>query len=225
MISGFISLSTGVSAYHWQIITSLAWFSSITHLSGLTVLRSHHSNHQRNTTVRMVLMFVLLALLIVATVPSGYFSWGESEFQGFPSDEKHRFMSSPAICYFKPDSGAWDLWGSAATISSVTEAGSFQSMVVSVVLLLTGFSTRIVKMSRRLSQNITANIRRPISQYSQRTLVTISSRNGKHDRRGLRQWTLHVGIVQPCLAFFISARIIADTYSSLFTEVLMHETR
>lgn len=207
------------------MITSLAWFSSITHLSGMTVLRSHHSQQQRNMTVRVILMLVLLALLSIATVPTGYFSWGDSEFQDVPSDEKHKFMSSPAICYFKPDSGTWDLWGSIVTIHSVTEAGSFQSMVVSVLLLLHGFFTRVVKMSRRVSQSITGNIRRPISHYSQKLLMKISSRNEKRNRRGLRQRMWHILIIQPCLAVVISARIIADTYSSLFTEVSMHDTR
>lgn len=228
MISGFISLSTGISAYHWQIIAFLAWFSSITHLSGLTVLRSQPSSHQRNTTVRIVLMFVLLALLIVATVPTGYFSWADNEFQGYPLDKKQRFMSSPAICYFNPNSSTWDLWGSAATGSSVTEAGSFQSMVGSELLLLTGFFTRAVKMSRTLSQRITRNIRHPLSRYSQRLLINISSNHEKHDQRGRRQCIWHVVIAQPCLALFISARIIADSYSSLFSEVSIaqhHRTR
>lgn len=75
-MSGFISLSTGISAYHWQIISFLAWFSSITHLSALTVLRNHPSKHQRNIKVRMVPMVVLLGLLVVATIPTSYFSWG-----------------------------------------------------------------------------------------------------------------------------------------------------
>lgn len=105
LISGFISLSTGISAYHWQIIAYLAWFSSITHLSGLTVLRNHEYHLQRNTKVRLVLMFVLLTLLIVASIPTGYFSWANSQFHELPPDEKHRFMSSPAICYLRLDSG------------------------------------------------------------------------------------------------------------------------
>lgn len=174
--------------------------------------------------MRIVLMFVLLSLLIVATIPSSYFSWGDNEFQGLPSDEKHKFMSSPAICYFKPNSGTWNLWGSAATIASATETGSFQSMVVSVLLLLNGFSTRTVKMSRRLSQSITTNIRRPISRYLQKLLIKISSRNEKHGLRGLWQCMWHVVIVQPCLALFISVRIMADSYSSIFTEVSKHNT-
>lgn len=224
MISGFISLSTGISAYHWQIIAYLAWFSSITHLSGLTVLRNYQSHPQRNTKVRMVLMFVLLTLLIVATIPTGYFSWANSQFQELSADEQHRFMSSPAVCYLRLGSGTWNIWGSAETKLSVTETGSFQSMVVSVVFLLAGFSARTIKMSGRLSQNMNRGIRRPISHYSQRLLVVVSSWNEKQDHRGLRQRVWHIAIAQPCLAFFFSIRIIADGCSSLLTEVLLHFT-
>lgn len=225
LISGFISLSTGISAYHWQIIAYLAWFSSITHLSGLTVLRNHEYHPQRNTKVRLVLMFVLLTLLIVATIPTGYFSWANSQFQELPPDEKHRFMSSPAVCYLRLDSDTWDIWGSAATKPSITETGSFQSMVVSVVFLLAGFSARTVKMSGRLSRSMSKGIRRPISHYSQRLLVVISSRNEEPHRRGLRERIWHLAIAQPLLALFFSVRIIADGCSSLLTEVLHHHTR
>lgn len=167
----------------------------------------------------MALMFVLLVLLLVATIPTGYFSWGDSEFHNLPSDEKQKFMSSPAICYLNPNSGTWDIWGSVSAGKSVTETGSFQSMVFSALFLFFGFLTRAVKMSRRLSQNITTKIRRPIRRYSQRILVKVSSRNGTQNRQGLQNCIWHLVIVQPCLALFISARIIADSYSSLFTEV------
>lgn len=167
----------------------------------------------------MVLMFVLLILLLVATIPTGYFSWGDSEFHNLPSDEKQRFMSSPAICYLNPDSGTWGIWGSISTERSVTETGSFQSMVFSALFLFLGFLTRAVKMSRRLSQSIITKIRRPISRHSQKILLKVSSRDGKQNRQDLRNCVWHIVIVQPCLAMFISARIIADSYSSLFTEV------
>lgn len=167
----------------------------------------------------MVLMSVLLVLLLVATIPTGYFSWGDSEFHTLPSDEKQRFMSSPAICYLHPNSGTWDIWGSVSTERSVTETRSFQSMVFSALFLFLGFLTRAVKMSRRLSQSIMTKVRRPISHHSQRILVKVSCRNGKRNRQDLRNCIWHLVVVQPCLAVFISARIIADSYSSLFTEV------
>lgn len=74
-------------------------------------------------------------------------------------------------------------------------------------------------MSLRLSRNMTTKIRHPISYHSQKILVKVSSRNGKQNRQGLRNRILHLAIVQPCLAVFISARIIADSYNSMFTEV------
>lgn len=65
----------GLQAYHWQILVYLAWFSSITHLSGLTVLRSYLSRHPTGTYLRYALMAILLMILIVAIVPTGFFNW------------------------------------------------------------------------------------------------------------------------------------------------------
>lgn len=39
LASGYAQLSSGISNYHWQMLVYLAWFSSLTHLSTLTVLR------------------------------------------------------------------------------------------------------------------------------------------------------------------------------------------
>lgn len=41
LISGFTQLQTGISAYHWQRLVQLAWFSSVTHLCCLTALRDY----------------------------------------------------------------------------------------------------------------------------------------------------------------------------------------
>lgn len=157
-------------------------------------------------------------------VPTGYFSWGDSRFKDFPVDEKKRFMASPAICYLRPRSGTSEFWGWVMAWSPLTETGAFQSMVMSVLLLLAGFSARAVKMSRRLSQSFTTGIRRPLSRHAQRILVAVSTRNGGRGRQGIWERLWHVVITQPCLALFISSRLIADVYSSMFAEVSLPST-
>lgn len=167
----------------------------------------------------MLVMSLLLALVVFAMAPTGYFSWGDSRFENFPLDQKRRFMASPAICYLRPNSGTSGFWRWVVDWSPLTETGAFQSMVVSALLLLAGFSVRAVKMSRRLSRNVTTSIRRPVSRHAQRFLVIISTRNGDRGRQGMWERWWHVLIIQPCLALFISARLIADIYSSMFAEV------
>ena len=38
LASGYAQLSSSISNYHWQMLVYLAWFSSLTHLTTLTVL-------------------------------------------------------------------------------------------------------------------------------------------------------------------------------------------
>lgn len=56
LISAFILLSRGIQAYHWQLIVYVAWFSSITHISAMTVLRSFLCERRVETSVRLGLM-------------------------------------------------------------------------------------------------------------------------------------------------------------------------
>ncbi|TPX10114.1 uncharacterized protein E0L32_001311 [Thyridium curvatum] len=41
LISGFADLWNGISAYHFQLVSQVAWFSSLTHICGLTILRRY----------------------------------------------------------------------------------------------------------------------------------------------------------------------------------------
>lgn len=43
LVSGFTQLLCSLSAYHWQVIVDLAWFSSLPHLTTLTALRAFFS--------------------------------------------------------------------------------------------------------------------------------------------------------------------------------------
>lgn len=79
LTSGFISISCGLQAYHWQIVVYLAWFSSVTHLSCLTILRQYLSRRPTETYVRYILMVVLVLVLMVAIVPTGFFNWASKE--------------------------------------------------------------------------------------------------------------------------------------------------
>ncbi|WQF80709.1 hypothetical protein CDEST_05723 [Colletotrichum destructivum] len=75
LVSGFWSLKhgPGLSAYHWKMVVSLAWFSSVTHLSALTFLRSYLAKHPAGRLWRLGLMLILLVLLSVAFIPTGHF--------------------------------------------------------------------------------------------------------------------------------------------------------
>lgn len=69
LIAGF-SAYCSISTYHFNIVASLAWFSSTTHLSTLAVLRDYLISHPTIRTWRMIGMFGVLGLLFPAVLVS-----------------------------------------------------------------------------------------------------------------------------------------------------------
>ena len=130
LISGFSSLRSGLSSYHWQLIVHLAWFSSITHLSALSFLRHYLHNRKKERTLRITLMLVLLILLSVAVGPMGHFEWSEWG------------TGTPALCSFH--------------LGMSTGTTAFQSMVITITLLIYGYLIRIAKMIRKSADGLRA---------------------------------------------------------------------
>ncbi|KAF6829682.1 hypothetical protein CPLU01_07764 [Colletotrichum plurivorum] len=94
LLAGFKNLAdNSISAYHWQLIVYFAWFSNVTHLSCLTVLRRHFHRNQRDRRWRLLLMAVLWVGLLVAMVPTFYFNWATGE-------ETASRQGSNARCFF-----------------------------------------------------------------------------------------------------------------------------
>lgn len=86
LVSGYMSLKhdKGLSAYHWKMVVSLAWFSSVAHLSALTFLRSYLAKHPAGRLWRLTSMLFLLILLLVGLFPTGHFNFlGAREFSNF----------------------------------------------------------------------------------------------------------------------------------------------
>lgn len=75
IVSGFAQLRCGISAYHWQRIVQLAWFSSITHLCCLTFLRDYLHQHKSAQVWRIPGMVALVVMVIAALVPTAHYAW------------------------------------------------------------------------------------------------------------------------------------------------------
>jgi len=71
IIGGVSQLSSGLSVYHWFSVINLAWFSSVTHLLTITVLRSENSRRKLITKLRVVGMSILAVMLISIIAPIG----------------------------------------------------------------------------------------------------------------------------------------------------------
>ncbi|KAF2113284.1 hypothetical protein BDV96DRAFT_601462 [Lophiotrema nucula] len=95
LVSGYSQLNCGLTAYHWQIMVYVAWFSSFTFLSAMTFLEGYFQENHTMRIIRVCFMFVLASLLIVALLPTGSHNWlnllSEGEF----------YPSLPAACYFR----------------------------------------------------------------------------------------------------------------------------
>lgn len=94
LISGYSQLHCGLSCYHWNIVGQLAWFSSLTHLSCLTLLRNHLYNHPAERQWRLLFMFILIVMLITSMAPTGNYDWDHNEIVNRPSQPDY------AICYY-----------------------------------------------------------------------------------------------------------------------------
>ncbi|KAH6984474.1 hypothetical protein BKA56DRAFT_315841 [Ilyonectria sp. MPI-CAGE-AT-0026] len=135
LVSGLTTLQCRLSEYHWQILVHLAWFASITHLAALTFLRHYLHNHPTEKTWRLVAMLIMLVLLVSAIIPTSHFKWSNSgDYSWDESSTLFDAASNYAVCSYRLE------------VDSDTFA--FQSMLISILLLIYGYLIRLAKMRR-----------------------------------------------------------------------------
>jgi hypothetical protein len=216
MISGAAQLKCGISCYQWLVVVYLAWFSSLTHLSCLTLLRNYLHNRPAERTWRLVCMFVLVALLFFAFLPTVNYRWqlGRSaEGAGPPTPEDY------AICYLKPmsrlDYDAHSMYWEGLNYHSHSEH-TIVATSISIVLLFVGFVCRVFKLHQSFSKFLDHSIRRRISRSLRIPLrVVCDWCDVQGSPRSLKRYLLY----RPLLALFLTARVSADTWNSMFFEV------
>ncbi len=203
LASGYAQLKSGIDCYHWIIVVYLAWFSSLTHLTTLTVLRQYFRENHHARSWRAVVMFITVVMLGAALLPTGDNQW----FSG-PFDPA---ASIPAICYFR-------------RLTSTTYTERFElgrvstlSMVISLFVLASGYLTRIIKLSER------ATI------FSQTWLTEKPSGSLRNTQdSSLQRIEKHVpGLQKICwIAIYISleslyvwCKALSDVYQSMIWEV------
>ncbi|KAJ9616368.1 hypothetical protein H2200_000086 [Cladophialophora chaetospira] len=133
LASGFAQLKCGLSCYHWQLLTYVAWFSAVTHLACLTILRNYLYNRQGERLWRICGMLVVLVMLIVALIPTGNY-----DFQQFDGDSRP-YPGEYAMCYF---------WQMSRDLDVVVPT------VLSILILALGFASRVVRLHKTISVGI-----------------------------------------------------------------------
>lgn len=75
LVRGCVSLkdpNNPLVATDWSMVVYLAWYSTSTHLAGLTSLRTNSSRQTRAKFLRLVSAVPLFVLLVAAMVPTGF---------------------------------------------------------------------------------------------------------------------------------------------------------
>lgn len=202
LISGYSQLRCGISTYHWLIIGRLAWFSSLTHLSCLTFLRNYLHNQKAQRQWRLALMLLLIIMLVTAMDPTGRYAWVFAmDWSAYPDNSSPQ-PNDYAICWFSTRHPAYP-------------SEALVPMVVLVLLAGLGFIIRVIKLHKPLS-DMMVKMREFTSQCLRRPLWVLY--RWKARPRGLRRLTGNI-IYYPALASFLSLRLIADHFSSMFFEV------
>lgn len=193
LISGYVQLRCGLSAFHWQIIVFLAWFSSITHLSCLTFLRNHLYNRPVERAWRLVAMGLMLVMLLVGMVPTGGYNWRNIHHGSDDHPPPNPAPSDYAICYWRP--------------AGNDDRLAFSTMVVSVLLLALGFIHRVVRLHKSLSVSVLGGFRTFCSTKTRGLLLRIYTTMGM-ETSGLTLKRLF--LYRPLLALFLTAQALLD---------------
>ena len=206
LISGYVQLRCGISSYHWQTITYLAWFSSLTHLTTLTVLRQYFRDNPAPRLWRAVLMLVMVTMLMVALLPSGDAWW-------FTSNRYASYVGVagiPALCYFKRLV--------ARSIGERFELDTFVtgSMLVSVMVLFSGYLTRLIKISKQAASFTKLWIRTKPGRMLKSALRTSMQRAGKSNTIMFVYWRVQHFVLE---TVYVLLRACFDIYESTLWEV------
>ena len=196
LVSGYAQLTCGLSAYHWQVVVYLAWFSSLTHLSGLSVLRSYLYKRPGECLWRWIAMAVIIVMLVTAIVPTGNFNWFG----------KHQQLQPP------PGSYAICFYGHPVPKSSQ----AYPSTVISTLLLILGFLNRVVRLHKRLSIDLAQCLRSWLSDFAKKYLRRIYA---WCDVQTTPHSLSRLLVYRPLLSIFLVCRVSLDMWSSMFLEV------
>lgn len=156
LISGFADLWNGISAYHFQLVSQVAWFSSLTHICGLTILRRYFHSRPIEKWVRLGCMILLALMLLIAILPTLFFNWIRAD------DDTEGTASQPgtdAICLYNIPRAVQ--WYSASSSSgpyqgpqSLGTTAAYQNGIVSIVLLIMSLVSRTIKLNASFSSTM-----------------------------------------------------------------------
>jgi hypothetical protein len=196
--SAYSQLNNNFQLYHWQMSIWLAWFSSVTHLGTLSILRNYLREHPALRTQRLVFMLMIAIMLMVSLLPTGSPSW-------------LRFPGDYVICYIQSLPASWKAPGP-------EEPGNNIFLAVSTAAIIAySYLVRIIKMFPSLSAFTRTHLRDKPGRQVKRCLKTLLTLVEAPDLRW-SYWTTLI-FFNPLLVLFLIARAVFDFMESMLWEV------
>jgi len=210
LISGYYAITTGALIYHWKMIIQIAWFSTITHLGGLSCLRSHLYQNKIKRSLRLIFSLSLAIMLIVALISTA------------PSSPY--FDTRPAVCLFEdPDlfrdlSSGWDTKNAHKNASNHDPNRNAADASFTILMLIYNVTLRIIKLHRKALRTGSLWVRKKLTHVVKETLVESAPvRFIINPKRLPRlQMFLYIMFVQR----FIAAFILFDVYWLMATSAV-----
>lgn len=199
MVAGLES-TTGseFKAAHWQMLTYLAWLSSVTHLAGLSTVRHYLKEHIIETRIRAGAMGILILALIIAMAPSAFINRNTRHF--------------PAYCFYQPALLA-KYFTKAQDMPN--DLAQLLGTMLSIFFVVVNFLHRIIRMTKL--GTILHNMRRGCSEKCQTWILRLSEKSFPILWADLI-W--HELFVRAGLSAFLTVRMLLDFLLSMFFEVM-----
>ncbi|KAK5037954.1 hypothetical protein LTS07_001421 [Exophiala sideris] len=150
-------------------------------------------------------MGLFVVMLLVAMIPTGNYEWFPG-YYGMPIPEE---LDGPgprpsdyAICHFGEEKD--------------TDKLAYTSMVISILLVVFGFLSRVVRLHKTISVQLVAEARKYVSARVRNWLQKVYDWcDIETSPAGLKRLLIY----RPLLALFLCGRALSDAWSSMFFEV------
>ncbi|KAF1843356.1 uncharacterized protein K460DRAFT_289947 [Cucurbitaria berberidis CBS 394.84] len=202
LIAGYSQLKCGISAYHWQIMVSVAWIASFSFASAMTFLEDYFQTNNNMRIIRLFFMSILASLLLVALLPTGSRAW----LNQYVGDGDGFYPSLSAVCYYRQ----------LGTSSFVRRGPKIWSMLFSVVVITSSYIYCGIRLFDPRAETTRKYFRTwPGSKYKQ-MLYFVERRALRDDFQATFWHVLYLSLY----ASFTSIRAFCDILESMLLEIV-----
>ncbi|KAJ5178691.1 hypothetical protein N7492_001901 [Penicillium capsulatum] len=211
LLSGFAQFECGLAALKWRIILDLSWFSCLTHLSCMTMLRKHLHTHTFQRIWRLIAMGILAAILAAGLLITANPNW-------LLLNENAKATPTICItgCYLEPGPNkSWVESLEPVPVQSWQPSEWFWTPVVSASFIVIAFISRIVRL-HKTSSLVARRATEWLDGQMQRflwALFRVSCTEGHMS--GLGRSFLY----RPIFGIFMILRFLLDSFPSFAAEV------